>query len=340
MLFGRVNAQDGTDISCEARPTALSEPWIPGALICLEQVIHTPEMGDLAFTSLTVGDDGTLYAARPLSGQVVALRDTDGDFLPDSEQIIAENLTMPNGLTFADGALYVSGGAHVYRVEAGRLFTLVDDLPSGGGYWAGGIAVHAGRLYVATGAPCLDCEVTDPRRGAILSFSLDGDDEQLVVFGLRQPTDLAFVGDRLLVTDSALGAVFAVDDGQLVELFAFAPRSAPMGLSYYSSSGYEVLQDQLLIVLNGSTDTVDLHGYAIMAFDMQTQAMVSIMPAAHHSLSGNLIDHSSQFTLEEMNLRASGFFPNHPLDITMSPRGWLYISISGGRILALRPYIN
>lgn len=340
MLFERVTAQDGTDISCYFRPTSLDEPWIPSALVCLEQVIHAPEKGDLAYTALAVGEDGTLYAARPLSGQVVALRDTDGDFLPDTEQVIAENLTLPNGLTFADGALYISGGRHIYRVEGEQLFTLVNDLPSDGGYWTGGIAVHGERLYVATGAPCYDCEFDDPRRGVILSFSLDGDDEQLVVSGLRQPTDLAFVGDRLLVTDSALDAIFAVDDGQLVELLTFTPQSAPMGLTYYSSSAYEVLQDQLLITLNGSNDTVDLRGYAIMAFDMQNQTMVSIMPAAHHSLSGNLIDHSSQFTLEEMNLRASGFFPNHPLDITMSPSGWLYISISGGQILALRPYIE
>ena len=75
--------------------------------------------------------------------------------------------------------------------------TLVDDLPSGGGFWTGGIAVGGdGRIYVATGAPCDFCVPDDPARGAVLSFALDGSDRQIVATGLRQPADLAFSGRR------------------------------------------------------------------------------------------------------------------------------------------------
>jgi len=38
-----------------------------------------------------------------------------------------------------------------------------------------------------------------------------------------------------------------------------------------------------------------------------------------------------------MNYRGSGFFPQRPLDVAVSERGWVYISISGGRIIAMRP---
>jgi glucose/arabinose dehydrogenase len=300
-------------------------------------VINLPEAGDLGFTALAVGDDDTLYAARPLDGQVIALLDTDGDFLPDTPSVAAEGLTFPNGLTFANETLYISGGAHLYQLRGDELTTLVDDLPTGGGYWTGGIAVHEDRIYVGTGAPCAACEFDDQRRGAILSFTLNGEDEQVVISGLRQPNDLTFRDDQLFVVDGALDMVFAVDGG-LTPLTTFGEFSTPLGLAFYNSDTYLALENYLLAVLSGSTSTVDLRGYVIVAINTTTGEHFPIMPAAQHSLSGGLIDHSSQFTIEEMNLRGSAFFPNHPFDIAVSPRGWVYISVSGGRILALRPY--
>jgi len=32
-----------------------------------------------------------------------------------------------------------------------------------------------------------------------------------------------------------------------------------------------------------------------------------------------------------------GFYPNQPLAVAVDPRGWIYISMTGGRIIALRP---
>ena len=46
---------------------------------------------------------------------------------------------------------------------------------------------------------------------------------------------------------------------------------------------------------------------------------------------------TSDFTLEQMNYRGSGFFPQRPLDVAVTEQGWVYISVGGGRILALRP---
>ena len=37
-----------------------------------------------AFTALEVGPDGAIYATRPLTGQVMIIRDSDGDDLPDT----------------------------------------------------------------------------------------------------------------------------------------------------------------------------------------------------------------------------------------------------------------
>jgi glucose/arabinose dehydrogenase len=178
---------------CGERPTYLSNPWVDGTRFCLESIIHDESAGELGFTSLAAAPDGTLYAARPLQGQILAITDSDDDGLPDSSRIVAENLTLPNGLAYHDGALYISGGVHIYKLIDEKIETLVDDLPSGGGFWTGGIAIGDDeRLYVATGAPCDACQPDDPMRGAILSYALDGSDRQIVAEGLRQPVGLAF----------------------------------------------------------------------------------------------------------------------------------------------------
>jgi hypothetical protein len=44
----------------------------------------------------------------------------------------------------------------------------------------------------------------------------------------------------------------------------------------------------------------------------------------------------SDFSLEAMSYRGSGFFPHRPLDVTVTEQGWVYISIGGGRIIVLR----
>ena len=80
----------------------------------------------------------------PCSGAVMAIRDSDSDGLPDKMETFAEDLTLPMGLAFHDQHLYVSGGNHIYRIaESSAVDIIVDDLPSGSGFWTGGITVGA-----------------------------------------------------------------------------------------------------------------------------------------------------------------------------------------------------
>lgn len=357
-----VKAQDD---SCYWRPTNQNQPWIKAGISCIEEVINIPEAGELAFTALAVAPDGTLFAARPMAGQVWAFTDSDGDGLPESPRMVAQGLTLPNGLDFHDGALYIAGGAHIYRLRGDELVTLVDDLPSGGGFWTGGIAVgDDGRLYVSTGAPCDFCAVDDPARGAILSFTLEGGDRQIVATGLRQPADLAFYNGNLYVVDSARTGLFDQPDldelnrvetganfgfphcvglgnapdlaggdcaAALPPVIALPTGSTPIGLAAYRGDAIPSLQNKLLLVLSGSYNDLDLRGYQIVAADVAAGTYEPMMPnRPDDSPAGN-------FTIEEMNYRGSGFFPRRPLDAAVSEQGWVYISISGGRILLLRP---
>lgn len=364
---GSTSAQE-VDPICYYRPHYLSQPWISIDLSCLEEVINDPSAGELSFTALAAAPDGTLYAARPLAGEVLALTDTDNDGLPDSLRVIAERLTLPNGLLFHNDALYISGGSHIYRWRDGVLDTLVDDLPSDGGFWTGGIAIGDDeRLYVATGAPCDFCVPDDPARGAILSFALDGSDRRVVATGLRQPTDLAVVGESLWVVDSARAGLFDTPDLDEIDhltldqipvdfgfpycigvsstpdlagedctavmppAFALPTGSTPTGIVAYQGDAIPALDGKLLVTLSGSYNDLDLRGYLLIAADPATGTYMPVMPARPDN------ELSSDFTLEEMNYRGSGFFPHRPLDVAVNEQGWVYISVSGGRILALRP---
>ncbi len=354
-------------LPCPQRPTYLSQPWIQVGIACLESVIDDPSLGELAFTALAAAPDGTLYAARPLAGEVLVLTDTDGDGLPDTPRVVADGLTLPNGLDYHDGALYISGGSHLYRLRDGVLDTLVDDLPSGGGFWTGGVAAaDDGRIYVATGAPCDACASDDPARGAVLSFAADGSDRQVIATGLRQPADLAFQGGDLYVLDSARSALFDTPDLDEVDrvspgthpnfgfpycigmtnapdlpgfdcsqatppVIALPTASTPIGITAYRGDAIPSLQGELLIALSGSYNQLDLRGYQVVAADPQTGTFNSFMPTRPDA------NPASNFTVEQMNYRGSGFFPQRPLDVAVTDQGWVYISVGGGRILALRP---
>ena len=161
---------------------------------CIDEVVLDETGGELGFTAITLAPDHTLYATRPLLGQVLAIVDSDGDTLPDTPQVLAEGLTTPNGIAYHEYALWVSGANHIYRISLdGEVTILVDDVPSGSGLWTGDLVIHDERIYVGTGAPCGDCLYDDAERGAILSYDLDGGDKQVVATGFRHPADMVIL---------------------------------------------------------------------------------------------------------------------------------------------------
>jgi len=356
---------------CPERPTRLDTPWVDGELWCLEEVFNNSSLSQLPFTSLVTAPDGTLYATLPLEGIVVAFDDTNDDLLPDTMRTVLTDLTLPNGLAYHEDTLYIAGGANIYRWDGTALDVLVDDLPTGGGFWTGGLTVGPDeRLYVAIGAPCDACEVENPERGAILSFALDGSDRRLIATGLRHPADVAFHQgvlwtvdtardnlrndgefdelNRVTITDAVphFGWPYCIGANQ-VDLFAgtfgctqaipaalpLPTHSVPLGLASYNAESFSNLEDSLLIVLAGDSNQASLTGFALAAiyFDGDNPVEDEILLPSQQ-LEGNAIP----ISYDEINFQGSGLWPHHPLDVAVSPEGWVYLSVSDGRILALR----
>ena len=67
--------------------------------------------------SLELTQEGVLFVGSRGAGNVYALRDTDGDFVADSQYTIASGLTQPNGVAYRDGSLYVAEINRVIRFD-------------------------------------------------------------------------------------------------------------------------------------------------------------------------------------------------------------------------------
>ena len=127
---------------------------------------------------MAIGARGTLFVGTRRAGKVYALPDPDGDGSPDEVVVIASRLTMPSGVAFRDGELYVGARDKVYRFSniENRLDQpaapeiVKDDLPDaslhGWKYLAFG---PDGHLYIPVGVPCNICEPKAPH-GSILKY--------------------------------------------------------------------------------------------------------------------------------------------------------------------------
>src|SRR5258707_15855503 len=129
-------------------------PRLPPEM-CPETIINYPfAPGIAAITALTFGPDGSLYFARPATSEIVRLKpDADG-FLSapyPPPQVFASHLPEPpNGLTYFEGAWYVSGDTTITRLRdttgsgtTNEQQIIVRDLPGGVGGWLGNIRAGA-----------------------------------------------------------------------------------------------------------------------------------------------------------------------------------------------------
>ena len=110
--------------------------------------------------SLALGTKGTLFVGSRSGGSVHAV-------LPDRKVVkLAEGLTMPNGVAYRDGALYIAEVGKIYRIadieknlslQKPQLF--FDKLPTDVHHgWKFIRFGPDGKLYVPIGAPCNICD--------------------------------------------------------------------------------------------------------------------------------------------------------------------------------------
>lgn len=193
--------------------------------------IHVYAEGVENARQLALGDQGVVFAGSRKAGKVHAVVDSDGDQVADRVYLIAEGLTMPSGLEFRDGALFVGAVDRILRYDG--IESHLEDPPEpvvlsasfpdkthhGWKYLRFG---PDGQLYVPVGAPCNICN--EPGFAQIRRISADGSGEEIYVEGVRNSVGLAFhpVSGELWFTDN--GRDMLGDDIPADEL-NHAPRS-------------------------------------------------------------------------------------------------------------------
>lgn len=144
--------------------------------------------------TLTLGDNGVVYVGTRQQGSVYAVHDTDLDGFADMRFLIAENLYMPNGVAYKDGALYVAETNRIIRFDnitqklanPPNPVVIYDQLPSdrhhGWKYLRFG---PDNKLYTAVGAPCNICQPNKAIYTSLVRLNDDGSEFEIIARGIR-----------------------------------------------------------------------------------------------------------------------------------------------------------
>jgi Raf kinase inhibitor-like YbhB/YbcL family protein len=141
---------------------------------------------------IAVAPDGTIYVSRRDQGDVVMLKDLDGDGRADGPAVTVASRAGAHGLAIRDGKLYLATVKEVFVADIQRDGTLsplkliIGDLPDAGQHPNRTLAFGPdGMLYISAGSTCNDCNESNPENATLLRASPDGKQRTIFATGLR-----------------------------------------------------------------------------------------------------------------------------------------------------------
>lgn len=173
---------------CDAIPVQLDKIELPSGFAIEVYADNVP-----GSRSLALSPQGTLFVGTRDEGKVYAVLDKDGNKRADTVITLARGLNMPNGVAFADGALFVAEINRVLRfpdvekrlTNPGTPQIINDNFPAERKHgWKFIRFGPDGLLYIPVGAPCNICNPGDPY-AAILRMRMDGSGLRVFARGVR-----------------------------------------------------------------------------------------------------------------------------------------------------------
>ncbi|QEI08830.1 YbhB/YbcL family Raf kinase inhibitor-like protein [Pigmentiphaga aceris] len=141
---------------------------------------------------LAVAPNGTVYLSRRDQGDILMLRDTDGDGRADGMPVQVANRPGAHGLAIKDNKLYVATVKEIYVADMqadgslGPMTMLIGDLPDSGQHPNRTISFGPdGMLYISVGSTCNACNESNPENATMLRASPDGKQRSIFASGLR-----------------------------------------------------------------------------------------------------------------------------------------------------------
>ncbi len=146
------------------------------------------------------GPDGSVYVSQPGMGQVTRLSGMTADGRAAKVEKVLENLSLPHGLAFHGGYLYIANTDQVVRVQVEASGAITDKpLPTAATYDAAGghftrtvVFGPDNAMYVSIGSTCNVCVERDSTRATVMRFDAEGQHGAVFARGLRNAVGLAF----------------------------------------------------------------------------------------------------------------------------------------------------
>jgi len=181
-------------------PTAIFEPAPRAPLPGDTSALRVPEGFEVSrfaerlgnVRMLAVAPNGDIYATRRAEGEIILLRDADGDGKADGEPILVARRAGAHGLAIHEGRLYLATVKEIFVGDiapdgtVGDLTLLIGDLPDAGQHPNRTIAIGPDEmLYISVGSTCDACAESNPENATMLRASLDGKSRTIFASGLR-----------------------------------------------------------------------------------------------------------------------------------------------------------
>src|SRR6267142_2707541 len=248
---------------------ALDEITLPPGFHIAVYAVDVPNARQMA-----VGPTGVVFVGSRAEGKVYAVVDRDGDQRADQVHVLASGLSMPSGVAFRDGALYVAAVNRILRfrdvardlARPPKPEVVTDAFPSDTHHGWKFIAFGPdGRLYVPVGAPCNVCAITGPLYATITRLDV-GD-------GLRDPEH---------------------NGGRACEEFTaparlLGPHVAAIGMRFYTGAMFpQKYRGGVFIAEHGSWNRSTPIGYRVSFVKVEGGRATSYEPFASGWLKGSV----------------------------------------------------
>jgi len=141
---------------------------------------------------IAVSDKGDVYVSRREEGDVLFLKDADGDGKADGPPIQVASRAQAHGIAIKDGKLYLVTVKEVFVADIkddgtlGPLKMIIGDLPDAGQHPNRVMAFGPdGMLYISVGSTCNACNESNAENATILRATPDGKSRTIFSSGLR-----------------------------------------------------------------------------------------------------------------------------------------------------------
>jgi len=141
---------------------------------------------------IAVAPNGDIYLSRRDQGDVLLLRDRDGDGRADGAPVTVASRAGAHGLAIRGNQLYLATVKEVFVADIGAdgrlgpLKLIIGDLPDAGQHANRTLAFGPdGMLYITAGSTCNACNESNPENATVLRASPDGKQRTIFASGLR-----------------------------------------------------------------------------------------------------------------------------------------------------------